>query len=311
MKVLSDNIFHIDSFLAATVGFFDGVHGGHRFLLSELKRLAQERGLPSAVITFPVHPRVVLQSGFQAKLLNTYEEKIRLLDKTGIDYCIILDFNRSLAEMSACDFIKKLLCGKMNISTLLIGYDHRFGRLRSDGFDKYAKYGAACGMEVVKAAPFTDNGIITSSSKIRNLIHTCDMAGANALLGYNYTIEGRVVEGNRIGCVLGFPTANMDVADRHKLIPAFGSYAVRAIIDGVKHNGMTYIGARPTLNEGTGTSIEVNIFDFCEDIYNKQIAVEFMNYIREDRKFSSLDELKLQLKKDREKALEKLRNKNY
>jgi riboflavin kinase/FMN adenylyltransferase len=188
----------------------------------------------------------------------------------------------------------------MNIGVLFVGYDHRFGHLRSDGFDKYLEYGAECGMEVVKTPSFTDNGVIISSSKIRNLLHAGDVAGANTFLGYKYTLKGQVIEGNRIGRTIGFPTANIDVTDEHKLIPASGSYAVRVAVDGVKYNGMLYIGARPTLNQSVTTGIEVNIFNFCENIYNKQITVEFIDYIRKDRKFSSLDELKMQLETDRE-----------
>jgi riboflavin kinase/FMN adenylyltransferase len=302
MTILLNNPFQIGRPCAATIGFFDGVHEGHRFLLGEVKRLAEERGMSSAVITFPVHPRVVLQADFQPELLTTYEEKISLLGKTGIDYCMVLNFSRLLSEMSAHDFIKDFLCKNMNISALLIGYDHRFGHLRSAGFDKYVEYGAECKIEVIKALSFTDNGVTISSSKIRNLLHAGNMAGANALLGYNYTLKGQVIEGNRIGRTIGFPTANIDVTDKHKLIPVSGSYAVGVIVDGVKYKGMLYIGTRPTIEQDIKTRIEVNIFDFCKDIYNKQITVEFIDYIRKDKKFSSLDELKMQLETDKEKA---------
>ncbi|MDR0836483.1 MAG: riboflavin biosynthesis protein RibF [Tannerella sp.] len=303
MQVLSNKNFSLNGPLAATIGFFDGVHSGHRFLLDELKRLAQERSLPSAVITFPTHPRVVLQTDFQPELLTTYEEKIRLLEKTGIDYCIVLDFDLSLAEMSAEDFIKDMLFEKMNIHSLLIGYDHRFGHNRSDGFDKYVEYGATWRMEVIRATSYTDNGLTISSSKIRNLIHAGDMATANAMLGYNYRLKGQVIEGNKIGRALGFPTANIGVTDKYKLIPAFGSYAVHVFVEGVKYKGMLFIGTKTTIDEDVNVSIEVNIFDFCEDIYNKQITVEFIDYIRENKKFPSLDELKMQLEKDREKII--------
>jgi riboflavin kinase/FMN adenylyltransferase len=310
MKVLSKNSFQVNCPLAATIGFFDGVHGGHRFLLNELKRLAQERSMSTAVITFPLHPRIILHSDFQPELLNTYEEKIELLGKTGIDYCVVLDFNRSLSEMPARDFIGEILYKKLNINTLLIGYDHRFGHLRSDGFDEYAKYGAACGMEVVRAASFTDNDVTISSSKIRDLLRAGNMIDANTLLGYNYTLKGQVVEGNKIGRTIGFPTANINVTDKHKLIPAFGAYAVWVVIENIRHEGMLYFGTKPTVSEGVKTGIEVNIFDFCEDIYNKPIAVEFVDYIRENKKFPSPEELKTQLKKDKEQARKKLEIRN-
>ena len=304
MKVLSNNDFPISRPLAATIGFFDGVHKGHRFLLNDLKHIAEKRGLLTAVITFPVHPRVVLHSDYQPELLNTCEEKIALLSQTDIDYVVMLDFDRSLAEMTAQVFIRDILHNKLNVKTLLIGYDHRFGHLRTDGFDEYTKYGAACGMEVIHAVPYVDNGLTVSSSKVRNLLHSGDVTGANALLGYPYKLEGSVVEGNQIGRIIGFPTANICVADPHKLIPAFGAYAVWVTVEDNRYEGMLYIGTKPTVNEGIEKNIEVNIFDFSEDIYNKPITVEFTDYIRTDKRFDSLDELKNQLEKDRKKAEE-------
>ncbi|MDR2148878.1 MAG: riboflavin biosynthesis protein RibF [Tannerella sp.] len=303
MKVLSNNNFPISLPLAATIGFFDGVHGGHRFLLRELKSIAEKRGLPTAVITFPVHPRIVLQSDYQPELLNTREEKIELLSRTGMDYAIVLDFNRSMAKMTAQDFIREILHAKMDVKTLLTGYDHRFGHLRADGFEQYREYGAACGMEVIQATPYLENGITVSSSKIRSLLHAGDIATANALLGYHYTIEGLVVEGNQIGRTIGFPTANIRTDNLYKLVPAFGSYAVWVTVGKFRYKGMLYIGTKPTVNKRIETFIEVNIFDFSKNIYNMHITIEFVDFIRADRQFLSLDELKSQLEKDREAAL--------
>jgi riboflavin kinase/FMN adenylyltransferase len=271
-------------------------------LLDEIKRLAATRNMPSAIITFPVHPRVILDSHFKPDMLNSFDEKIEHLSKTGIDYVFVLDFTENLSMMSARDFIHKVLLKKLNVRTLFIGYDHRFGHLRVDGFEKYVEYGKEYGMKVIKAPSFVNNGVKVSSSKIRTMLHSGNVVGAASFLGYNYRLKGHVIEGEKIGRTIGFPTANMDIDDENKLIPAFGSYAVIVNIDGKKYKGMLYIGKRPTLSNDNQMSIEVNIFDFSMDIYNKSISVEFIECMRGDMKFSSFEALKKQLKIDREKA---------
>ena len=285
----------------ATVGFFDGVHAGHRFLIEELKTLAKARNMQSLVITFNIHPRKVLNSDYQPQLLNTLPEKLELLQTTGVDTVEVLDFNRKLASLTAYDFIETVLKERYNVSTLLVGHDHRFGHNRSDGFPEYKVYGQMLGMEVIQAGRFkTAEDRHVSSSDIRQSIGQGDMAHANKLLTYPYSFEGKVIDGFRVGRKIGFPTANLLPLDTDKLIPPFGVYAVRVVHNGTFYKGMMNIGTRPTLNNSYHTSLEVNILNFNQDIYNQIIKVEFLTKIRDEHKFNSLEELVEQLKKDRE-----------
>lgn len=286
--------------LAATIGFFDGVHLGHRFLIDELKEVAQARHLPSAVITFPEHPRAVLQSDYQPKLLNSFEEKLDLLASTGVDYCIVLDFTVELSRLTAQEFISNILADNFHVGALLIGYDHRFGRDRKDGFEQYVAYGAACGMEVIKASPYDEGRTAVSSSEIRSLLANCRVEEAERLLTYPYQLRGTIVNGYKVGRKLGFPTANIQVDEPFKIIPGIGVYAVWVYLKDERYKGMLYIGDRPTLENGNNITLEVNILDFSGDIYNNEITVAFIYYVREDVKFGSLNELKEQLGRDRE-----------
>ena len=286
--------------LAATVGFFDGVHLGHRFLVKELKQIACQEGLRSAVITFPEHPRAVLQSDYQPKLLNTFDEKLSCLASTGVDACVVLDFTPQLACLTAQEFISDVLAALLHVKTLLVGYDHRFGHNRAEGFEQYVTYGAACGMKVIQASRFTEGDVAVSSSEIRRLLSECRVEEAARLLTYHYQLSGKVVTGYQVGRKLGFPTANIRVGNANKMIPGIGVYAVWVELAGKRYKGMLYIGSRPTLAEGNQISLEVNILNFSGDIYNKELTVSFVHYIRGDIKFGSLDELAEQLRQDRE-----------
>ena len=286
--------------LVATIGFFDGIHRGHRFLIDEMRKVAQSRGLPSAVITFPKHPRAVLHADYQPKLLNAFDEKLRQLETTGVDYCVVLDFTVELSRLSAREFITSILAEKLRVKTLLIGYDHRFGHDRTDGFEQYVAYGAACGMEVIEASPYDGGNTAVSSSRIRRLLQEGDVAEAARLLTYPYQLAGHIVSGFQVGRTLGFPTANIEVDEPFKVIPGMGVYAVWVEVEGKRYKGMLYIGDRPTLHNGTNISLEVHILDFSGDIYNNRIRVAFLRFIREAHKFNSLEELKAQLERDRE-----------
>lgn len=285
--------------LVATIGFFDGVHLGHRFLIGELKSAARERSLPSAVITFSEHPRAVLNADYLPKLLNTFDEKMERLEATGVDYCIVIDFTKELSLLTAEEFITTVLADKLHVAALLIGYDHRFGHDRTDGFEQYAAYGAACGMEVLKASPYDEGGVAVSSSKIRRQLSAGEVEEAAHFLAYPYTLRGTIVGGNRVGRTLGFPTANIRVDDPTKVIPRIGVYAVRVTLEGREYAGMLYIGSRPTLGAGNALSIEVHILDFSGDIYRRTVSVAFVRFVREDIRFASLDALRQQLEKDR------------
>ncbi len=291
---------------AATIGFFDGVHLGHRFLINELKQVAALRNLPTAVITFPIHPRKVLQADYQPKLLNSFDEKLEHLAETGIDYCIVLDFTTELSKLTANQFITSILKDQLHVRTLLIGYDHRFGRDRTDSFVQYVQYGKDCGIEVMEARCFTENQIAVSSSEIRKLLINCQIEEAAKLLTYPYILKGNIVSGYKVGRTLGFPTANIQVDEPFKVYPGIGVYAVWVDLQEKRYKGMLYIGSRPTVNNGDNMTLEVNILDFSGDIYNNEITVSFIYYIRGDIKFNSLDELKAQLEEDREEVNKRL-----
>ncbi|MDR2955854.1 MAG: riboflavin biosynthesis protein RibF [Prevotella sp.] len=286
----------------ATIGFFDGVHIGHRYLIDQVKDIARERGLPSSVITFPVHPRKVLHKDYQPALLCGYEEKIERLSSTETDYCICLDFTVEISQLSAREFMQQELKDKLNIDTLVIGYDHRFGHNREDSFLDYKRYGDEIGINVIEAKELPGDEHV-SSSRIRRLLSEGYVRKAAKLLSYNYTISGKIVEGFKVGRTIGFPTANIEVWEKYKVIPAFGVYAVYVHVEDKRYGGMLYIGNRPTLQNGNNVSIEVNLFDFDEDLYNKDLTAEFLNFIRPDEKFTDIETLKNQIAKDKESVL--------
>lgn len=282
----------------ATIGFFDGVHLGHRFLIEQVKELAKDQGLRSALITFPVHPRQVMKSDYRPELLTTPEEKIELLKSQGVDYCIMLDFTVELSQLSALYFMKDILQQRYNVSTLIIGYDHRFGHNRSEGFEDYVRYGQQIGMNVHRAQACMIDDLNISSSLVRTHLLEGKIDLSTRYLGYNYSIEGVVVGGYRVGRTIGFPTANLDLRESNKLIPSDGVYAVRVEVKGHLYAGMLNIGYRPTLDNGSKKSIEVHILRFNEDIYDEKIRLYFVSRIRSEMKFSGLDELIAQLKRD-------------
>ncbi len=280
----------------ASIGFFDGVHTGHRFLIEQVKKEAVRRGMQSMVVTFPVHPRKVLQSDYQPSLLTTREEKLMLLRETGIDRVALLDFTKAVAEMSACDFMD-VLRREYDVQVLVVGYDHRFGHGRTEGFEDYVRYGQKLGMEVVRARELPGGA---SSTAVRRALEQGDVQTANSTLGYPYFLQGEVVHGFGNGQKLGYPTANLRT-DTEKLIPANGVYYVQVSGEalGTAHwPGALNIGIRPTLENGTERSIEVNILDFQGDLYGKPIRIDILDFLRTERKFDSVEALREQLKED-------------
>jgi riboflavin kinase/FMN adenylyltransferase len=283
--------------LVATIGFFDGVHQGHRFLIREMKETAHTRNLPVAVITFPQHPRMALQADYQPKLLNSFDEKLAHLASAGVEYCILLDFTIELSRLTAEAFIS-VLARQWKIKTLLTGYDHRFGHDRKDGFEQYVTYAAGCNMEVVEAPRFRDNEVTVSSSEIRKQLALGQVETAARLLTCPYQLKGHIIHGNKVGRTIGFPTANIHIDDPLKVIPCTGVYAVQVTWKEQEYKGMLYIGRRPTLGSDGKLSLEVHIPDFQNDIYTDAITVSFIHRIRGEIRFRSLEELKEQLKKD-------------
>lgn len=289
---------------AATVGFFDGVHMGHRFLLAELKKEATKRGLKSMVITFKVHPRKVLHAAYLPQLLTSAAEKREQLKSTGVDEVVELDFTVEMAQLTAAEFITQILAGQLGVKLLLVGHDHRFGRNREEGFPEYAAYGRQNGMEVIQTTRYsTEQFSHISSSEVRNALITGDIERANTLLTYPYAFTGYVVTGFQVGKKIGFPTANLNPVEPDKLIPGIGVYAVLIDWKGNSYKGMMNIGRRPTLDNGDAVSLEVHIINFDADIYHQQLKVTFIRKIRDEKKFDSVDALIEQLKSDKEAVL--------
>jgi riboflavin kinase/FMN adenylyltransferase len=248
-----------------------------------------------------VHPRKVLNKTYQPALLCGYDEKIRRLATSGIDYCMALDFTVELSQLSANDFMQDVLKNQFEVDTLIIGYDHRFGCNRAEGFSDYLRYGKQMGMDVLQAEEMSLTEHV-SSSRIRRLLETGNVVKAARLLGYNYTISGQIVEGFHIGRTIGFPTANIKIWEDYKVVPTFGVYAVKVHLDDAIYAGMLYIGKRPTLQNSDDVNLEVNIFDFDGDLYNRTLTVEFIEYVRADKKFPDIEALKYQISKDKEEV---------
>jgi len=288
----------------ATVGFFDGVHAGHRFLIEELKREAKVRKLKSVVFTFAQHPRKTLHSDFQPQLITTLNEKLFQLESTGIDACVVLDFTEEMSKLSAFEFLRNLLNEQYHVMALLVGHDHRFGHNRAEGFIEYQIYGNQIGMDVIQATKFSTNEFShISSSEIRHALTAGDVQKAKHLLSYSYSFSGQVIDGFKVGSKIGFPTANIKCENEEKLIPAIGVYAVEIEWKSLNYKGMMNIGLRPTLENGNNISLEVNIFDFDEDIYNETIKVRFIEKIRDEIKFDNIEGLIEQLIIDKQMVM--------
>ncbi len=289
----------------ATIGFFDGVHRGHQFLIHQLVSIARERGWASRLITFDRHPRQVLRKDFQPKLLTTIEEKLRLLSDTGVDECVVLPFSEQMAAVSAHDFMKTILLGQLDVRLLYVGYDHRFGNSRTEGYDDYVGYGKELGIEVVQSAVFPLNDINISSSVVRRLIQQGEMEKAETCLGHPYALTGHVVSGEQQGRKMGFPTANIKLDNADKLIPADGVYAVQVHVTDSPSVflGMMNIGKRPTFG-GDHQTIEVHLFHFADNLYGKQLTIVVKRRLRDEQRFTSPEALREQLEKDEEQIME-------
>lgn len=290
---------------AATIGFFDGVHRGHRYLISHVIDTARAGGLESAVVTFDAHPRQVLHSGYRPMLLSTTAEKLALLAQTGVGHCYVLHFDERMAAMPARSFMRDVLLGQLNVRRLVTGYDNRFGHDRAEGFDDYRRYGAAMGMEVERWQPLEVGSVRVSSSVVRSLLQAGEVDMAARCLGYHYTVSGTVVHGRHVGTPLGFPTANIRPDDPHKLLPAAGVYAVEAAIEGEPRPlpAMLNIGTCPTFGGGE-TTVEAHVAGFSADIYGRRMGVTFIARLRGERKFRTPAELAAQLKSDLSAALQ-------
>lgn len=286
-----------------TSGTFDGVHLGHQKILTRLKEIAERSGGETVVITFWPHPRLILNPiESTLKILNTFEEKAELLKEQGIQHLLRIPFTKEFSQITSQEFITRILVKRIGTRKLVIGYDHRFGKNREGSFDQLKITGPTYGFDVEEIPRQDVDNIGVSSSKIRQALEAGDIETATHFLGRPYSISGRVVKGDRLGRMLGFPTANIDLDAHHKLVPVEGIYAVTVEHDHSVYKGMLYIGNRPTV-DGTKRAIEVNIFDFSGDIYGETLKINLLAALRPDSKFSDLEALKEQLKKDKIHAL--------
>jgi riboflavin kinase/FMN adenylyltransferase len=284
-----------------TIGTFDGVHVGHRKILQKLIADARETSLQSVLLTFFPHPRMVLQKDSTIKLLNTIEEKSDILRDMGLDALVIHPFSMEFSRMSATDFVRKVLVEKLKAKKVIIGYDHRFGRNRTANISDLRNFGTLFDFQVDEIPAQEVDAVSVSSTKIRKALEAGDLETATTYLGYHYRLTGLVEKGKGLGRDLGFPTANLKVTADYKLIPAAGVYTVQSRLGGRLVYGMMNIGTNPTVG-GHGQHIEVHLFDFDQDLYGKELQVELLHRLRDERKFDSLEALKAQLGKDQRLA---------
>jgi riboflavin kinase/FMN adenylyltransferase len=287
---------------AITIGTFDGVHIGHRKILERLINDAKKTNLRSTVLTFFPHPRMVLQKDTEIRLLNTIQEKIKILEHIGLDYLIIHPFTLEFSRISSTEFVRDILVNELKAKKIIIGYDHRFGRNRNANIQDLFAFGNTFNFEVEEIAAQEIDDVSVSSTKIRNALIDGDIKTANEYLGYNYMLTGVVKKGKGLGRQLSFPTANLFIAEKYKLIPKNGVYVVKSILNGKLFYGMMNIGFNPTV-DGSTKSIEIHFFDFNSDLYGQNIQVDIIERIRDEHKFKSLEELKTQLLEDKETSI--------
>lgn len=309
LKLFALKLFHsINDFQSTkktilTLGTFDGVHIGHKKILEKITQNTQEGKYESLVLTFFPHPRMVLQEKSEIKLLNTIAEKTKLLENTGIENLVIHPFNESFSRLTAEDFVSSILVDQFHIQKIIIGHDHRFGRNRTADINDLIAFGEQYGFEVEQISAQEIKDVSVSSTKIRNALTEGDMNLANEYLGYDYFLTGTVIKGKQLGRSIGFPTANLKIEEEYKLIPKNGVYIVRSTINEKLIYGMMNIGFNPTVG-GQNQSIEIHFLNFDEDIYDLEISVSLLQYIREEQKFDSVTLLKEQLEKDKKTTLD-------
>lgn len=281
-----------------TQGTFDGVHRGHRKVLKSVTDTSASVGGESMLITFYPHPRLVLYPDDSSlRLLSTIEEKTHLVEAAGIDHMLVLPFTDEVAKLSPLDFVRNVLVEKLNVHTMIVGYDHRFGRNREGSFEDLLNFGEMFGFQVLEIPASEIEAIAVSSTRIRKSLSEGDLELANELLGHFYGIEGTVVHGKKLGRTIGYPTANIQSSEAFKLIPAEGVYAALCTVDGITYKGAANIGQNPTIS-GKGFSMEVYLFHFDQDIYEKHVELKLVRFLREERRFESIEALREQIEKD-------------
>jgi len=291
------NSFSSERQTVVTIGTFDGVHAGHRKIIDRLVNSAHANNLDSVVLTFFPHPRMVLQKESNIKLINTIEERKQLLDQTGIDHLVIHPFTRQFSRLTALEFVRDFLVNKLKAKKIIIGYDHRFGRNRTADIDDLKQFGKDFGFEVEEISQQDVEQVAVSSTKIRKALIEGRVEQANIYLQSEFTLKGIIVRGRGIGKGLGYPTANMEIPEDYKLIPKNGVYVVRSVLDGRTIFGMMNIGTNPTVG-GKEQTIETYFFDLDKDLYGKEFTIEMLVRIRDEKKFNSVEELKIAMKQD-------------
>ena len=292
-----------------TIGTFDGVHIGHRKILKKLIKNSRSQHLKSTVLTFFPHPRMVLQKDNDIKLLNTIDEKVKILDELGLDYLIIHPFTKEFSRLSATEFVRDILVNSLKTKKIIIGYDHRFGRNRDANITDLMAFGNTLDFEVEEIPAQEIDDVSVSSTKIRKALEEGQMEIANKYLGYPYMLTGTIKKGKGLGRQLYFPTANLHIEESYKLIPKNGVYVVQSKIDGTIVFGMMNIGYNPTVSEteilpgSRQKSIEIHFFDFDQDLYDQKLQIDILARIRDEQKFESVEALKNQLTKDKETSL--------
>ena len=281
-----------------TIGTFDGVHIGHRKIINQLTTISSTDNLVSILLSFFPHPKMVLQSNNEIKLINTINEKQDLLNTLNLDFLIIKEFTKEFSRLSALEFVRDILVNKLNAKHIIIGYDHHFGRNRTANIQQLREFGELYDFTVTEILAQDIDNIAISSTKIRKALNNGDIKLANNYLGYNYFFNGTVIHGNNIGKTISFPTANIKLDESYKLVPKNGVYIVKSLIDEKCVFGMMNIGTNPTFNR-KNQSIEIHFLDFNKNIYNQSLSVEMITRIRSEKKFSSIEDLKKQLELDK------------
>ena len=289
-----------------TIGTFDGVHLGHQKIINQLVAIAKAEQLQALVLTFFPHPRMVVQEDMSIKLINTIDEKAELMQNLGVDHLVIKAFTKEFSRLTALEYVRDVLVNKLHTKHIIIGYDHHFGRNRTANIDHLKEFGAFYGFEVTEIDAHEVGDVAVSSTKIRTALENGDIKTANQFLGYNFMLSGSVVKGRGLGKTIQFPTANLKINESYKLIPKKGVYLVQSLIETKLVYGMMNIGTNPTVSSSEDVSIEVFLFDFDQSLYGRQITVELLDWIRDEIKFSGLQELKLQLESDRQAAFNKI-----
>lgn len=289
-----------------TIGTFDGVHVGHKAILKRLVETAKKENLDSVVLTFFPHPRMVLQQDSNMKLINTIVERTELLENTGLDHLVIHPFTHAFSRLTALEYVRDILVNSLKAKKIIIGYDHRFGRNRNANIEDLKEFGKTYNFEVEEISAKELDDVAISSTKIRKALNEGDIETANNYLGYNFMISGEVVQGKALGRTINYPTANLKLKETYKLIPKNGVYMVQSIIEGEKIFGIMSIGTNPTVG-GTEKTIETHFLNFKKDLYEKEIIIEFLKFIRDEETFETLEILRQEIIKDENFAIQYLK----